>query len=347
MSAVTTEHPPARVYAIVLNWNGWQDTIRCLQSLMALDHPALRIVVCDNGSVDDSLARIKQWARDGLPGQAFSRQAGTANTVLEGEVAALTELERQQAVQGGSPEDTRFVLIRNGVNLGYAGGNNVGLRYAMARDDFDYVWLLNNDTVVHPDALRALITHMRARPDAGLCGATLIDFDIPDRIQARGGARFNPWLGTHRALGAGERSDRRAPPQLEKELDYIIGASVFVSRRWLYEIGLLCEAYFLYFEEIDWAMRGRGRLALTYAPNAIVYHKRGATIGRPARNREADLLALRNRLRFTWRICPWALPTVWLGMFGVLGNRFRRGQWDRILPIVGLMLGSAWWKQQP
>lgn len=347
MSTVRTEHPRARVYAIVLNWNGWRDTIQCLQSLVALDHPELRIVVCDNGSVDDSVARIRQWVRNSLPGKGFSSQGDTANKALAGQGAEFTELGREQAIHGGSPDDARFVLIRNGVNLGYAGGNNVGLRYAMARDDFDYVWLLNNDTVVHPDALRAQIIHMRERPDAGLCGATLIDFDSPDTIQARGGARFNPWLGTHRALGAGDRRDQQGPAQLEKELDYIIGASVFVSRRWLDEIGLLYEAYFLYFEEIDWAMRGRGRLALTYAPDAIVYHKQGATIGCPAKHREADLLALRNRLRFTWRICPWALPTVWLGMLGVLGNRFRRRQWDRILPILGLMLGSSWWKPQP
>jgi GT2 family glycosyltransferase len=104
-------------------------------------------------------------------------------------------------------------------------------------------------------------------------------------------------------------------------------------------VGLLCEDYFLYFEEIDWAVRGRGRLRLGYAPGSIGYHKEGATIGRPGRSASADIMALRNRLRFTRKRYPWALPVVWLGFLGVVVNRIRRGQSDRIAAILSIMFG--------
>ena len=72
---------------------------------------------------------------------------------------SCTVYDRQQAENGGDPDsDPRLVLIRAGDNLGFAGGNNVGLKYALARSDLDYVWLLNNDTIVDLLSLQALVS---------------------------------------------------------------------------------------------------------------------------------------------------------------------------------------------
>jgi len=343
-TAVTEATPEApRVYAVVLNWNGWPDTVACVESLLRQSHANLRVVICDNASGDDSVSRIRQWAAGELdvlpPAHADCRRCAFPPVAKP---VPLTELSRRAAeAEGPSAPGGGVVLIHTGANLGYAGGNNVGLRYARRRGDADFVWILNNDLVARPDALRALVDRMAGDPGAGLCGATLRDYRDPARIQARGGARYNAWFGTHRAIGAGETGSGPTRAEVEAAMSYVIGASMFASAAWLQEVGLMNEDYFLYYEEIDWSVRGGGRFRLAYAPECTVYHKEGESTGRPERRPTTDYLALANRLRFTRRHRPWALPTVWLGFLAVLMNRARRGQYERLMPILGIMFGRG------
>jgi GT2 family glycosyltransferase len=297
-----TPHAPL-VYIVIVNWNGWRDTDACLASLAALDYPNARVVVVDNASTDGS----------------------------------VTELRRRH------PELT---LLSSGANLGFAGGNNVGLRYALERGA-EYVWLLNNDTLVEPDALTHLVARAQrgaAGLPVGLCGSTLVYEGQRDTVQALGGARYNRWWGTVAAIG--QHQPREQPidaAAVERQLDYLIGASMLVSRSFVETVGPMQEDYFLYFEELDWAVRARGRFALAYAPESVVYHKEGASIGgsdraRAAKSYTADRYALTNRVRFTRRFYPYALPTVYLGLGVALFNRVRRRQWDRVGLVARVML---------
>jgi len=335
-------HP--RVYVCLLNWNGWADTITCLESLLRGDYPNFQVVVCDNASADGSPERIAGWA-DGDQ-VAHVPQAPALAACTDPPVAKPLDyrrMSRDEAEAGyHAGEDVPLVLIQTGANLGYAGGNNVALRYVLAQGDADYVWILNNDTVVRPDALSELVKYGEQHGDVGLCGSVLLDYEQPERVQALGGARFNGWLATHRALGAGRSAaEVPEPGAVERQMSYVIGAAMFASRQWLEETGLLCEDYFLYFEEIDWAVRGADRLRLGFAARSVVYHKNGASTGRPSDSPRADLLALRNRLLFTRKRMPWALPTVWLGLLAALVNRLRRGQADRVGPLLAVMFGRT------
>ena len=198
--------------------------------------------------------------------------------------------------------DVPLTLIETGANLGFAGGNNVGLRYIQARGEFSLVWLLNNDTVVRPDALSHLVQRMRARPDAGICGSTLAYYDHPECVQALGGASFDFRRGIARHLGVGDKIEtQRDVDTIERALDYVVGASMLVSTKFLVDIGLMSEEYFLYYEEIDWATRAQGRFGLAWAPDSVVYHKEGASIGSSHRARPSATslrYLYRNRLRF-------------------------------------------------
>lgn len=331
-----------RVYVVVLNWNGWGHTLACLESVLRSRYDNFRVLLVDNDSGDDSVAAIRAWARGELaPLPLNPAVAGLTGQAPRSGAVAMRELTRQQAESAERTPDTPLTLIRTDRNLGFAGGNNVALRHALAQGDADYVWLLNNDTVVAPDALGCMVRHMRVRPEAGLCGSTLIYYDEPDRVQALGGGIYNPWFGTQRHIGG--NSPVVAPidaAAVERDMAYVVGASMLVSRAWLTDVGLLCEDYFLYFEELDWAVRGRGRYALTFAPDSRVYHKEGRSIGRPAVTASADYFALRSRLLFTAKCMRWALPTVWLSYFAVLFNRMRRGQFDRVPTILRIMLGQ-------
>lgn len=125
-----------KIAIIVLNWNGWQDTIECLGSLAKIDYPDYQLIVVDNGSTDDSVSRIKQWAADSLP------------------VIKLLELKE---------------------NLGYAKGNNEGIRYAAKDKDVEYILILNNDTVVKKDFLGKLMEGFDAGDNVALVGPKILD----------------------------------------------------------------------------------------------------------------------------------------------------------------------------
>ncbi len=313
----------SRVYIITVNWNGWQNTVECLESLLLLEYPNYRIVVCDNGSCDDSLQEIRNWAD-------------------------CHEVSYAEAEAGGKLEaDSLLTMIRNAENLGFAGGNNVGLRYALNRGDASYCWLLNNDTVVEPDSLSHLVARMEQQPSAGICGSTVRLYHDRNKIQALGGGHYCRWIGLPWHYGRFSKwgTETISLKRAEAWMNYVEGASMLVSRQFLDEVGLLCEDYFLYFEEADWAIRAKGRFTLGYAPQSIVYHKLGGSIGtssNPAKmSYTSDYFNIRNRLLFTRRFYPYALPSVWLVIVGSLLLRLCMGKWDRAVMIFCLLFNRS------
>src|SRR6266550_3770056 len=147
------DHP--RVHVLLVNYNGWRDTLECLETVFRLDYPDVRVIVCDNGSTDGSLERIQAWAEGTQP--ATIRHV-TAHHALQGtpvrKPIPYALRDRAQAEGGTLPDaDARLVLVRLGENRGFTGGNNVGLRYLQTRGEPGLVWILNNDTVVESSSL--------------------------------------------------------------------------------------------------------------------------------------------------------------------------------------------------
>jgi len=301
----------SRTCVVLLNWNGWQDTIECLESLFRLRGEEYRVVVCDNASSDDSVDKIGLWAQGKL-------ETGATNAKLSGVISPpvakpikYAVLTRREAESGAVDMQVPLTLIQTGGNLGFAGGNNVGLRFALRDPNCQYFWLLNNDTVAAPRALTAMLDLMRNQPEVGLCGSLTLSYHDPEVVQAQGGHRYRRWTArVLRAPALEVRALSATPPRM----DYVNGASMLASRRFLETVGLLEESYFLYFEELDWAMRARGRFALGYAPQSVIYHKEGASIGsstdRRTRSVVSDQYLARSRVLFTRRFFPWALPSV-------------------------------------
>src|SRR5688500_2937982 len=134
-------------------------------------------------------------------------------------------------------------------------------------------------------------------------------------MQTLGGDRYNRRLARSRPIGRPPSS--REPfdaSVVVREMSYVSGASLCVTRAYVEAVGLLDESYFLYGEEIDWVTRARGKFALAYAHDSVVYHKEGRTTGASRdgarRTALADYFMIRSRLRFTWMHAPAALPTV-------------------------------------
>ncbi len=337
-----------RVAVVLVNWNGWADTIECLESVFRCDYRNYQVIVCDNGSEDGSLRYIPAWA-DGQLDVAVSPRHPLRELTFPPAAKPISFrlYDRRSAEAGGDDRggDSRLILIDIGANLGFAGGVNVGLRFAAA-SHFEYVWLLNNDTVVKPDALRRLVERGRARADIGHCGSTLLYYDAPQTVQALGGARYSKWLGATWPIG-GRRPmpDRIEVHRVERHLAYIIGASMLVPLRFVEDVGLMSEEYFLFFEELDWALRRGSRYTLAYAADSIVYHKEGASIGTSPDARRRSLLAewllITNRLRLTWKFHPLALPTVYLGVVASFVKRLWEGEWAKARLIADILIGRV------
>jgi GT2 family glycosyltransferase len=295
-----------RVYIIILNWNGWHDTLSCLESVLRLDYENLCVIVCDNGSTDDSVTHILNWTKSALASRMTARSLMSSMVTVD---AAMVDRI------GATMPDGNLILLRNRENLGFAGGNNAGLKFALARGDFDYAWLLNNDTVVEPSSLTHLVKKMQSSRSVGICGSTLLYDHDPERgVQ---GAVYNRWFARTRLYRSGARV--HAPideDALARKIDYVVGASMLVPKAFLEEIGLMSDEYFLYFEELDWLIRAQPNYGFAHASRSIVRHKGGATTGASPVTKSliGEYYGTRSRILFTRKFYPYALPTVVLSI---------------------------------
>jgi GT2 family glycosyltransferase len=163
-------------------------------------------------------------------------------------------------------------LIANQDNLGFAGGNNVGIRYALEHG-FEQVLLLNNDTTVSPFFLKELQTCLD-QLGQGVAQPLILFAHDPQTLWSAGG-KWSPLFG--RAITLGDRVPFEKYRVGAKTLDWATGCCMLVSRAALLEAGLLHEAYFAYFEDVEWSLRIRkAGFTIGLAENAIIYHEAGA-----------------------------------------------------------------------
>lgn len=326
----------SNVYIIIVNYNGWSDTIECLESVFRSSYPDYRVLVVDNSSPNGSLDRIKAWAEGRQevtePGNSALRHL--SNPPIPKPLSHVL-YSRSEAEAGGRADEagTRLVLIQAGNNLGFAGGNNVALRYALARNDCDYVWLLNNDTVIDPNALRKLIDVARKESSLAVFGSLILYYHHPTVIQVAGGAIMNPFIMKNTYYGGRQKAEKFVHDE-KIRLSYIMGASFFLRRTVFETIGLLETKYFLGYEETDFCTavkRKSGKLLCAY--QSRVWHKDSATVG--LHSALSDYYGTRNFVWYLKKYFWYAVPSaVVIGFIGKIVNRIRRRQFSRIWLII-------------
>ena len=179
----------------------------------------------------------------------------------------------REAIASQFPEVT---LIRNDDNLGFATGNNIGIRHAID-GDADYIALLNNDTTVEPKFLSALADAARAYPDFDIFGPKIV-FDSDPNIIWAAGSRTDWRRGI--CVQRGYREVDRGQYDTNAEVNALTGCAMVISRKALKAVGLLDSRFFAYYEEADWCARARkAGFRILYVPAAVVRHKVSSTIG--------------------------------------------------------------------
>ncbi len=179
-------------------------------------------------------------------------------------------------------------------NLGFAGGNNVGIRQARG----EYVLLLNNDTEVTPDLIERLLEPFGLDPSLGITCPKIRYFQEPTIIQYAGYTPLNPYTGQAWSIGS-HQTDKG---QFDKPglTPFAHGAAMMVKREVLDRAGLLPEVYFLYYEELDWCCRIlQAGYKIYYQASALVYHKESMTVGKG--NPMKVYYQTRNRILFMRR----------------------------------------------
>jgi GT2 family glycosyltransferase len=314
-----------RVGVVIVNWNGGSDTVRCVGSLRGLDYSPLSIVIVDNDSDDDSVTLFeREFSSD-------SAERGISRVVKDAANECITWSSRSC--------QNNLHLIKATRNLGFAGACNLGADYAMRALSCTYCWFLNNDTLVDPSALSELVKALAARSDCGICGSRLHEIQDTDQIQAQGGCEYDWWRARGRSLGRGLKANQRlTKEEVERRMAYVSGASMLVRSEFIRDVGPMSEEYFLYFEEMDWSVRGRRKgYSACYADRSIVLHREGASIGSSSSSQKASPRSLyyltRARLRFSCKHAPWTLPTVMLTVLRAYIGYSVQGDRDRAMAV--------------
>jgi GT2 family glycosyltransferase len=323
---------------VIVNFNGWQDTIQCIASLLLNIEQDISIIIVDNASLDNSKERIVAWLNEFTSNQfiyKFSNEMPISRAInysVVDESFSLLDQCVKSAIIGEVPP-VQITLILSSINLGFATANNLAIHYSHLKYKNEYFWFLNNDTVINKNTLNKLVENYSILQNGnkiGILGSTLVYFDEPTRLQSLGG-RLNKVFSTAKNIFANyelssiDKNIRVIP------VDFVIGASMFCDANYIKVVGLFPEEYFLYYEDVDWCLKGnkKGYKHFTCI-ESIVYHKEGKSIGSNSngggRSLLSDFYSLKNRLVFCKKNFPYFLPTTLLGFIVVAFNRIRSGK---------------------
>jgi GT2 family glycosyltransferase len=271
-----------KVAIIILNWNGWKNTIECLESIYQIDYPKYEIILVDNGSKDNSVQKIEAYAKGEISAESSFFRYDLSNKPLK---------IIKPPIKVPSSFNKELLLVENTVNYGFAKGVNIATGLAQ-KQQADYVLLLNNDIVVDRHFLSEMIAQAEKTPQFGIAGPTIYYYDRPTTVDFAG-ENLTLW----RVKGK-ENCKKLSYPA---EVDKVEGSCMLISRTVLNKVGMLYPKYWAYWEETDLCFRAKKvGFRIFYFPNAMIWHKVACSIG-GENNLKRQYYLNRNRLLFAKR----------------------------------------------
>jgi GT2 family glycosyltransferase len=269
------------VSIIILNWNGWEDTLECLESLLQIDYSNYTIILIDNGSTNNSIKKIIEYADGQIKVNSKYFNFSCENKPIKYFMYSREETEsiawNHEKIED-FPSNKKMVLIKNEKNFGFAEGNNIGIRYALMSFNPDYILLLNNDTVVDKFFLKELIIEMEQNEKTGAAGPKIFfyDFEGKNNIISCIGGKINFLKGLTYRMG--DKEGDHGQYENINNPDYIEGSCLLMNTGVIKKIGILNPNYFTYWEEVDWCTKAKNAgYQLKVIPKAMIWHKIAAS----------------------------------------------------------------------
>jgi len=264
-------HSTPHVTIIILNWNGWRDTIECLESVLKLDYPNYNVFLIDNHSDDDSVEQIKNWAEGKSKIDLVSKYPDLVYPEVPKPLQYTTlsinsgECDYNELIN----HPNKLTLFLNDTNSGFAGANNLGIKIALAVFNNDYIFLLNNDTVISPNTLNRLIEVMDSNSYIAAAQAVVYYYTQPNKI-ANAGGMILPWGQT--------KYFKKIRPDEIKQISFVNGCALCLRRETVERFGILSEDFFHGEEDFELSMRlKRYGQKMVCIGGSAVYHKIGST----------------------------------------------------------------------
>jgi GT2 family glycosyltransferase len=292
------------ISVIILNWNGWQDTIECLESVFKLDYETFNVILIDNHSSDDSLYQIRNWV------------SGTADVPINTKFPELIYplhpkpinfIELTDGDFSGSDSILRnrdLVLIKNSANLGFAVANNQAMVLSEKLFQSKYYFLLNNDTVIEKDALTDLVERMEEDDTISAAQSTIFSYEDNKKIASAGG-RVLFWGQT--------KYYKQIDTNEVKNISFISGCAFFIKAEVIRTHGYLTELFFHGEEDFEFSMRSKKKhLKIICSGGSRVYHKAGSSVKKLLRDYERTVLlfALNRTVNLKYYY-PWLIWYFW------------------------------------
>lgn len=266
-----------KVVFIILNWNGWEDTIECLKSINNIDYPNYYLILVDNASHDNSIKKI----RDFCGGISINESNETVNSDNNKELDLL-EINNNEFSSVKFDSDRfknddlleKLIFIKNDKNYGFTEGNNIAMKFALDHMSVDYFLLLNNDTVVEESFLKNMIKAVGEKENIGFAGPKIYYYknnEISNLISFAGG---KIGLNNSEPHPIGVEEVDNGQYNTDSIVDYVEGSCMLVAKDMVQEVGLFNPDYFTYWEEIDWCIRAKKAGYNTlYTSQASIWHK--------------------------------------------------------------------------
>ncbi|MDL1957076.1 MAG: glycosyltransferase, partial [Candidatus Desulfofervidus auxilii] len=257
----------SKISIIVINYKKTKDTLECLSSINKNDYEKYQVIVVNN-TIRDGLKELQEFA--------------------EKEKINFIYCEGNHFIYPKKSFKRELILINNKENLGFAGGNNIGIKYAL-NCGADYIWLLNNDTIIDKDALVELVKLAETDKKIGLISSKIYCYNNPKKVQYDG----------KKTVYEGMDDIKNDFP---KPTNFASGCSLFIRREFIEKVGFLDEDYFLYFEDNDISARAlKAGWKVYYNPYSKVYHKGGVSIGGWLKSPLSVYYATRNLLLYHYK----------------------------------------------
>lgn len=257
---------------VILSWNGWADTIECLESIYQIEYSPYVVIVVDNGSTDNTILRIKEWANGSIslkskyitfnpnlkPIKIFQFSKKESDSINIKQLKQITNLSKNEKI---------LFLIACEKNFGPTKGANIGLKFSLKLSP-DFILFMNNDTVVDPHFLTKLVDVAKRDKQIGLISPFIYSYNNPNEIQSCGERISAVFIKSKKVC------DEKNPADVV-DSDMAVGSCMLISKETIAKIGLFPSDFPVVLADVAYSLEAKAHgLKIKFVRDSKIWHKK-------------------------------------------------------------------------